>query len=232
MASRLQRSIRDTDANNNQLTTKESWTLKGLADLSAAAPDDDVPFLIDGDSAESALPAGLTLATNYGNSDAENVGADINAERLLQLSDEVNRIASMLARLSMDPDGSRRRGEKASDAKVLPVSADTVHAVIRARRLRVSYFPEGLFADPAWDMLLELLHAEVSHFRVPISSLCIAAAVPATTALRWITALVRQGLFIRRPDKHDGRRVFIELAPATSRAMRRYFAEVGKAAVI
>ena len=36
------------------------------------------------------------------------------------------------------------------------------------------------------------------------------------------------GLFMRRADPHDGRRVFVELAPDASDAMRRYFAEIGK----
>jgi DNA-binding MarR family transcriptional regulator len=40
--------------------------------------------------------------------------------------------------------------------------------------------------------------------------------------------MVSQGLFIRRSDPHDGRRVFVELAPEASRAMRRYFAEIGQ----
>jgi DNA-binding MarR family transcriptional regulator len=104
--------------------------------------------------------------------------------------------------------------------------------VIRARRLRARYFPENLFADPAWDMLLDLLQAEISQLRVPVSSLCIAAAVPATTALRWLKTLVEEGVFVRRADPHDGRRVFVELAPGSSRALRRYFAEVGQAPVI
>jgi DNA-binding MarR family transcriptional regulator len=68
--------------------------------------------------------------------------------------------------------------------------------------------------------------------RVPVSSLCIAAAVPATTALRWLKTMVQEGIFVRRADPHDGRRVFVELARATSDALRRYFAEVGGPVVI
>jgi DNA-binding MarR family transcriptional regulator len=75
-------------------------------------------------------------------------------------------------------------------------------------------------------MLLDLLAAEIAQHRVPVSSLCIAAAVPATTALRWIKTMTDNKLFVRRADPHDGRRVFIELAPTASTAMRRYFAEV------
>ncbi len=159
------------------------------------------------------------------------IGAN-DAERLRQLSDEVSRIAATLARLSTGPATAPRQAEAPRTADLPPLSADTVRAVIRARRLRARYFPEELFADPAWDMLLDLLQAEISHLRVPVSSLCIAAAVPATTALRWLKTLVQQGIFVRRADPHDGRRVFVELAPNTSNALRRYFADVGHVAVI
>ena len=89
-----------------------------------------------------------------------------------------------------------------------------------------------MFADPAWDMLLDLLQAEISQLRVPVSSLCIAASVPATTALRWLKMMTQQGIFLRRADPHDGRRVFVELAPSASQALRRYFADTGPVAVI
>ena len=112
------------------------------------------------------------------------------------------------------------------------MSVETVRRVIRARRLRSRFFSEDLFADPAWDMLLDLLQAELSHLRVPVSSLCIAAAVPATTALRWLKTMVSEGLFVRRSDPHDGRRVFVELAPETRNALNRYFAEVDRVATI
>lgn len=112
------------------------------------------------------------------------------------------------------------------------VSGEVVRQVIRARRLRSRFFDEELFADPAWDMLLDLLQAEIAQLQVPVSSLCIAAAVPATTALRWLKTMTDKGIFVRRADPHDGRRVFVELAPDASAAMRRYFAEVGPVAVV
>jgi len=157
------------------------------------------------------------------------VASDASAERLRQLSEEVNRIASTLARLSAGPVAAPASVEISDGADLPPVSAAKVRAAIQARRLRDQYFPEGLFADPAWDMLLDLFHAEIGQLRVPVSSLCIAAAVPATTALRWLRALVDKGLFIRHADPRDGRRVFVELAPEASRAMRRYFAELDRA---
>ena len=47
--------------------------------------------------------------------------------------------------------------------------------------------------------------------------------MPATTALRWIRALTEQGLFVRRADPEDGRRIFIELSDAAAEALAAYF---------
>jgi DNA-binding MarR family transcriptional regulator len=203
-----------------------------LIDSLAGALDDDVQLIIDADDAERASALALALAHRSSPERYSDVVSDRNAERLRQLSDEVSRIASTLARLSTGPATAPPPIIKAANADALAVSADTIRSIIRARRLRARYFQEELFADPAWDMLLDLLQAEISQLRVPVSSLCIAAAVPATTALRWLKTMVQQGLFIRRADPHDGRRVFVELAPEASRALRNYFAEVGPVAVI
>jgi len=203
-----------------------------LIDPLASTLDDDVQLLIGADQAERASALAVALASRGTEQRYADVASDRNAERLRQLSDEVSRIAATLARLSTGPGSAAKPPEAPRAADLPPLSADTVRAVIRARRLRARYFSDELFADPAWDMLLDLLQAEISHLRVPVSSLCIAAAVPATTALRWLKTLVQQGIFVRRADPHDGRRVFVELAPDTSNALRRYFAEVGQVAVI
>jgi len=151
-------------------------------------------------------------------------------ESLLQLSEEVSRIAGTLAQLSTEP--SLSRDEPSVPRKVPHVSVETVSSVIRSRKLRTRYFSEDLFADPAWDIMLDLLRAEASHTRVSVSSLCLAAGVPATTALRWLKSMEKQALVIRRNDPHDGRRVFIELAPETSVALNRYFADLENPATI
>lgn len=156
--------------------------------------------------------------------------ADPKAEHLLRLSDEVSRIAGTLARLSSEPEA--READAGAHPVDVAIDADFVMAVIRARRLREIYFDAALFADPAWDMMLELFHGELTHRRVAVSALSAAAAVPATTALRWITTMVDQGLCIRRNDPLDGRRVFIELSPTTSGALRRYFAKLNQNMVI
>jgi DNA-binding MarR family transcriptional regulator len=198
-----------------------------------ATLDDSVQQIIDGDEAERMSALALAMATSRLPRRVGDVASERNAERLRQLSDEVGRIAATLARLSTGPNAASPSPIQQPTTPDAPaVSSDTVRAVIRARRLRSRYFQGELFADPAWDMLLDLLQAEIAQLRVPVSSLCIAAAVPATTALRWLKTMVQQGLFVRRADPHDGRRVFVELAPQASAALRRYFAEVGSVPVI
>ena len=191
-----------------------------------------IELIVNADEAQRLAALSLATARSAMSERVLDIAADQSAERLRQLGDEVSRIAAALSRLSSGPTPGLQTVSPASGGDAPDVSADTVRGVIRARRLRSRFFPEELFADPAWDMLLDLLQAEIAQLRVPVSSLCIAAAVPATTALRWLKAMVQQGLFVRRADPHDGRRVFVELAPDASRALRSYFAEVGRPAVI
>ena len=101
-----------------------------------------------------------------------------------------------------------------------------VRQIIRTRRARTSFFNADLFADPAWDLLLELYASELTHRRMSVSDACIASAVPATTALRWIGALERAGLIERRNDPFDGRRIFVELSETASSAMGRLMATI------
>jgi hypothetical protein len=171
-------------------------------------------------------------------------GRDNEAVRIEKLSSEVRRLAAMVERLAgpgetgsaveavMDT-GSRYRGVPASGeeraAAPLPARNGTptgtapshgeIRALIRARRMREQFLPADLFADPAWDMILDLMAARLAGQRVSVSSLCIAAAVPPTTALRWIRQLTERGVFSRIDDPADGRRVFIELTDEAASAV-------------
>ena len=143
------------------------------------------------------------------------------SERLQQLSEEVGRIANALAELSEHEVDARPRKTGGDE-----IDAAKVKAMIRARRLRDQYFRPELFADPAWDMLLDLMAARLCGQRVAVSSLCIAAAVPATTALRWIKTMTEHGLFVRVADPQDGRRVYIELSDQAAAALESYLRAV------
>jgi DNA-binding MarR family transcriptional regulator len=148
------------------------------------------------------------------------------AELLLQLSREVSRIAGSLAQLSIGVEPPLRQGHPFSNQNDLEVPVERVEWLLRARRHRARYLTPELFAEPAWDILLDLLRAEIAHERVSVSSACIAAAVPATTGLRWLGTLEQHGLVVRERDLHDARRIFVVLSPDTSMALRRYFLEV------
>lgn len=203
--------------------------------VSAAIRCFDVEILVNANQLERTMA--LALARGTSSQGVRDSASDGSAARLRQLSDEVSRIADALAKLSAGAPPSISQGAPEPSIHAAPadapvVSAETVRGVIRARRLRSNYLPGDLFADPAWDMLLDLLQAEIVQHRVPVSSLCSAAAVPATTALRWIKTMTDRGIINRRNDPHDGRRVFIELAKGTSSALRNYFAEAGKLGVI
>lgn len=153
--------------------------------------------------------------------------------RLQRLNDEVARIADILARLAR-PEAARGTGDVADrrgsydpgpGRSVEPITAQEVRRLIQLRRLRAKFFDafgEGLFEEPAWDMLLDLYAAELEGRQVSVSSLCIAAAVAPTTALRWIAKMTDTGLFVRHPDPLDRRRAFMGLSRPAAEAMRGY----------
>lgn len=101
-----------------------------------------------------------------------------------------------------------------------------IRTMLKLRRHRDRFFASELFADPAWDMLLELYAAALGQLRVSVSALCIAAAVPPTTALRWIKQLEEAGLIKRKADPTDGRRQFMMLSDQALGAMNAYFRTV------
>ncbi|MBW0144557.1 winged helix DNA-binding protein [Sphingomicrobium clamense] len=146
--------------------------------------------------------------------------------------DELIEIAQQLAheRLPANPQGEDRASPLGNlEAMRDGVShAALVRETITLRRLRERVFPKELFADPAWDILLDLYGSHIAQHRVSVSSLCIAAEVPATTALRWITNLEDAGFIIRARDPHDGRRVFVSLTEGAVKGMEQIFDEVGR----
>lgn len=164
-------------------------------------------------------------------------------DRYRRLSEEVARLADALAGLGQqaqlqpggipaalgDPYVSERPLAYGAPPAI-DVDPAEIRRAIRARRMRDDAFGiGGLFEDPAWDMLLDLFAAELERQRVSVSSLCIAAAVAPTTALRWIGKLVDAGLLERRPDDFDRRRAFLSLTARASTAMRNYVAAIRRA---
>jgi hypothetical protein len=198
--------------------------------VAARTPDARVAQLCD--ASEPERIAHVAAASRIHPLEFHDIGRDEGSAILQQLTEDVSRIAAILSSLSEEeaaalgsvkPSESVEKDEPRLDAAF-------VRSIIRARRMRDQYFRGGLFADPAWDMLLDLMAARLEDNRVAVSSLCIAAAVPATTALRWIKALTDRGLFVRSADPQDGRRVYIELSDDAARALTAYLRAVQRMA--
>ncbi len=205
--------------------------------IDIAAQHCDMPGIaLLADPSEAECAATLAMALGQQRLLVADVAAELDAVRLQRLADEVSRIAKALSSLTLT--GERASRTQLSDAMVNfraepalaapEPQASEIRSTIRLRRLRERFFDPELFADPAWDMLLDLAAARLERVQVAVSSLCIAASVPPTTGLRWIKAMTDQGLFERCADPDDGRRIFIQLSDRAANAIYRYFAEMKK----
>ena len=105
-----------------------------------------------------------------------------------------------------------------SDDKLATI-ASSIHG---SRRMRADYFNGSLLTDPAWDMLLHLFIQTMRGRRVSVSSLCVAASVPHTTALRWLEALREERLLQRSKEDQDRDLECVEITPKAVQQMRRF----------
>lgn len=217
--------------------------LDNLEAAYVALPSGQCHFLIDaGDIEAMPILAGLF---GQGNMDrVQDKSRDLKFGDLHHISDELAAFARTLARIAeQDSAGNAQFADKPISFRPAPAelsqpfpgtgavqsaapSAPTVREIIKLRRLRDSYFGPSLFADPAWDILLDLMASQLESHPVSVSSLCIAAAVPPTTALRWITAMTESGMLVRQNDPNDARRVFIGLSSETEIALRQYLSDI------
>jgi hypothetical protein len=225
-----------------------STTVEALDDVFACCDQSHPQILVDPSRAERVIALGRVLA-RVPNLRLRELAED---ERLtlLRLTERVGEIAARLERLGTDeaaprwnpaafrfespaPAYSGPDGDDESERLVRaprPPLPDPrlVRTIIRQRQLRGKFFDGELFADPAWDMLLDLTAARAEHTRVSVTSLCIASGVPPTTALRWIGQMTQAGLLERLEDDTDRRRAFIALSAQAADGMARYFAELGR----
>ena len=107
--------------------------------------------------------------------------------------------------------------EELSAGRALGAFARQLH---RERRIRDAAFPAELFGEAVWDILLDLFASEAEDRKVRVSSACIAACVPASTALRYLSEMERRGLIVRSPSPDDKRGQYIALSEACQAEMR------------
>lgn len=101
-----------------------------------------------------------------------------------------------------------------------------VRAIIRRRETRAKFLDPQLFADPSWDILLDLTVARLEGKPTPVSSACAATNVPLSTALRYVRNLVNAGMVRRWKDVEDRRRDLLELEDSAMASMARYLGEL------
>lgn len=113
-----------------------------------------------------------------------------------------------------------------------PIWGELARQTYDDRRRRSKIFQsEDLFGEPAWDILVDLFIAAKERRHVSVTSACIGAAVPSTTALRWLTILEKESLIVREADPVDARRVYVKLSARGYAAMLEYFASSSRSIV-
>ena len=217
-----------------------STSMAALDSVFASLPGSDAQILVAPSRAERVIALARALP-QAGNRVRELSDEDRLA--LLRLTEQVGQIAQKLEQLSAGPGPAESQAAafrfeqtaQADDATDRLIRAARpslpdprlMRRIIRQRQLRARFFEGDLFADPAWDMLLDLTAARAEHLRVSVTSLCIASGVPPTTALRWIGQMTDAGLLQRAEDEADRRRAFVTLTDKAADAMARLFAELG-----
>ena len=233
-----------------------STSMGSLDDVFGCLDQSGAQVLVSPNRAERAIALGRVMARAGGKARVREL-SEADRLSLIRLTEQVGQIAQKLDQMSLRPapavsvsepsspsafdfadDASLRPGGSAAEdgsarlvRAIRPALPDPrlIRRVIRQRQLRARFFDGDLFADPAWDILLDLTAARAEHLRVSVTSLCIASGVPPTTALRWIGQMTDAGLLLRVDDEADRRRAFIALSDKSADAMARYFHELGAA---
>lgn len=101
--------------------------------------------------------------------------------------------------------------------------------VIRARSLRDlrrQMLGEVLYSGPPWDILLHLFEAHVLDRRETVGNVCDCVPIPASTAFRWMTALLQENLVHLGEDPLDLNSRRIKLSRSGVETMTKYFTAV------
>ena len=102
----------------------------------------------------------------------------------------------------------------------------TAKQILERRRLRQAEFGPKLFAEPGWDMLLELYISESAGASTTAAQLNAKSRAPDTTFVRWLQNLEQEVLVTRRPHPVDHGTEFVELTNKARGALERYLTAV------
>lgn len=139
--------------------------------------------------------------------------SDDQLQRLSELSEQISsRIKDLLIKRSSRQASDickvpeRRLGDDPAFAEWL----GKAYEIRRNRNLLLG--ADGLFGEPAWDMILDIAYHQLQSRPVSVKSACISSSVPASTALRYLSKLEDSGDIHRINDVTDRRRDFVVLS--------------------
>lgn len=90
------------------------------------------------------------------------------------------------------------------------VTAPMIRAILNARRLRTEHLGPDI-ADAAWALILTLYEARLDRRTLSLTRLGETAAVPPSTANRWVHTLCERRMFTREGHPQDQRLALIGL---------------------
>jgi hypothetical protein len=86
-----------------------------------------------------------------------------------------------------------------------------IAAILELRRARAKYFGTELFADPAWDILLQLFAAKLGGRRLRLADL--ETLAPRTTLARWAAVLEERGFVSCHFEPGGNTKLSLEISP-------------------
>ena len=114
--------------------------------------------------------------------------------------------------------------QAAAAARVDRKSArDRAEEALRLNRQRMAIVGAELFGDPSWNIMLDLFVRESDGKETTVSSACIGADAPPTTALRHLAHLVERQLVDRTTCSVDHRKVYVRLTDDGRARMLKLF---------
>jgi DNA-binding MarR family transcriptional regulator len=94
--------------------------------------------------------------------------------------------------------------------------------IARSRQQREQYFPQDIFGEPGWDILLDLYTLDADGRGVSVTNASLAGNTPPTTGLRWLKLLEQKGLVSRLQSERDRRVTWVRLTSSAQARMHDY----------
>ena len=136
--------------------------------------------------------------------------SDVSQEKVVSQFEVHQGIADQMEALAIE-----LRSITDNSVDVVPSPA-TLQAIVRKvysarRKVDEIFGMQGFSVSPAWDIMMDLYQALERGKPISVTSACIGAACPPTTALRWLQALESMHLIERSQDAFDKRRSVVTL---------------------